>query len=79
MSDIEPTDQTPHSTPPNPLAPRPHPAAETGESRRPVLDGVILFALLGMCAGVYRIAGTTGFSVITGAVAALYGTWRLRR
>ncbi|MEV3973468.1 hypothetical protein AB0K68_35935 [Streptomyces sp. NPDC050698] len=76
MSDIEPTDQTPQPTPSTSYR-QPEPAA--GKSRYPVLDGVILFALLGMCAGVYRIAGSAGFSVITGAVAGLYGTWRLRR
>jgi hypothetical protein len=76
MSDIEPTGQTPQHSPP-PTHQQSPPAAD--KSHHPVLDGVILFALLGMCAGVYRIAGTTGFSVITGAVAALYGTWRFRR
>ncbi|MFF3312996.1 hypothetical protein [Streptomyces sp. NPDC002952] len=75
MSDNDATPQSPvpTSTPSQQLSP------EKDSRHSPVLDGVILFALLGMCAAVYRIAGSAGFSVITGAVAALYGTWRLRR
>ncbi|MFJ7177861.1 hypothetical protein ACIQXA_16015 [Streptomyces massasporeus] len=79
MNHIEPTTQTPQPTTPSPPATHHQPTPGTDKTRSPVLDGLILFALLGMCAGVYRIAGNTGFSVITGAVSALYGTWRLRR
>ncbi|WP_328665880.1 hypothetical protein OG905_02230 [Streptomyces sp. NBC_00322] len=47
--------------------------------RHQVLDVVVLVALLAVCAGVYRAVGNAGFSVIIGAVAGLYGTWRMRR
>ncbi|MCX4586288.1 hypothetical protein [Streptomyces sp. NBC_01481] len=36
-------------------------------------------ALLAVCGGVYRAVGETGSSVIIGAFAGLYGTWRIRR
>ncbi|MDH6590075.1 hypothetical protein M2161_009266 [Streptomyces sp. SAI-133] len=76
MSDIDPTAPMPE---PTPAPSRTQPAPEPNKPHYSIVDGVVLFALLGMCAAVYRIAGHAGFSVITGAVAALYGTWRLRR
>jgi hypothetical protein len=79
MADIESTTQVPE-----PQLPRPagspaasHPDLEPTQHR--VLDLVVLVALLGLCAGVYLAVGDAGFSVIIGAVAGLYGTWRMRR
>ncbi|MEU4499095.1 hypothetical protein AB0F96_38035 [Streptomyces sp. NPDC023998] len=57
----------------------PGPALPPEPTRHQVLDVVVLVALLAVCAGVYRAVGNVGFSVITGAVAGLYGTWRIRR
>ncbi|MFD9495788.1 hypothetical protein ACFWA1_30475 [Streptomyces sp. NPDC060005] len=89
MNEIEPIPQSPHPVQqPYPVQ-RLHsvepPVAETKPApaeqppRYPLLDGVVLFVLLALCAGVYRVVGDAGFSVITAAVAGLYGTWRLRR
>ncbi|MFF8931510.1 hypothetical protein ACF1AO_30065 [Streptomyces longwoodensis] len=69
-----------------PPAPDAKPSAEP-RTTRPVpakpgyalLDGTVLLALLGTCAGVYCTVGNTGFSAIIGAAAGLYGTWRARR
>ncbi|MDQ0938300.1 hypothetical protein [Streptomyces sp. V1I1] len=76
MADIDTTSQTPE--PELPPASR-EPALPPEPTRHQVLDMVVLVALLGVCAGVYRAVGNAGFSVITGAVAGLYGTWRIRR
>ncbi|MCX4920236.1 hypothetical protein [Streptomyces sp. NBC_00687] len=77
MTDTEATPQ-----PPDPNQPPTHqtePAPTGNGPRYPLLDGLVLFGLIALCAGVYRAVGDTGFSVITAAVAGLYGTWRLRR
>ncbi|AVZ71096.1 hypothetical protein SLUN_01370 [Streptomyces lunaelactis] len=76
MADIDTTSQTPE--PELPPAPQ-GPALPPEPARHQVLDVVVLVALLGVCAGVYRAVGNAGFSVIIGAVAGLYGTWRMRR
>ncbi|MFF3327852.1 hypothetical protein [Streptomyces sp. NPDC002889] len=76
MTDIDTTSQMPD--PELPPATR-GPALPPEPTRHQVLDVVVLVALLGVCAGVYRAVGDAGFSVIIGAVAGLYGTWRMRR
>ncbi|MGI5404830.1 hypothetical protein ACQEVG_36290 [Streptomyces sp. CA-135486] len=76
MADIDTTSQMPE--PQLPPASR-GPALPPERTRHQVLDLVVLVALLGVCAGVYRAVGDAGFSVIIGAVAGLYGTWRIRR
>ncbi|MFE9677232.1 hypothetical protein ACFYO5_24415 [Streptomyces sp. NPDC006259] len=76
MNDNDPKGPTPDLThSPNSRKP----AEEPTKPRYAVLDGIVLFALLGMCAGVYRTVGNAGFSAIIGAAAGLYGTWRARR
>ncbi|MFD4142853.1 hypothetical protein [Streptomyces sp. NPDC058572] len=47
-------------------------------ARQRALDLIALVALLGLCAGVYLVVGDAGFSVIIGAVAGLFGAWRMR-
>jgi hypothetical protein len=76
MADIDTTSQTPEPELP---ASSPGPAVPPEPTRHQVLDAVVLVALLAVCAGVYRAVGDAGFSVITAAVAGLYGTWRIRR
>ncbi|MGW6488180.1 hypothetical protein [Streptomyces sp. NPDC055056] len=77
MNDTEATPQTPDPKQPPTHQPQLEP---TGNGPRyPLLDGLVLFGLLALSAGIYRAVGDTGFSVITAAVAGLYGTWRLRR
>ncbi|MEU3921834.1 hypothetical protein ACFYW6_23715 [Streptomyces sp. NPDC002659] len=77
MADIDTTSPMPE--PELPPASSPGPALPTEPTRHQVLDVVVLVALLAVCAGVYRAVGNAGFSVIIGAVAGLYGTWRIRR
>jgi hypothetical protein len=76
MADIDTTSPVPE--PELPSASR-EPVLPPEPPRHQVLDVVVLMALLGVCAGVYRAVGDAGFSVIIGAVAGLYGTWRMRR
>ncbi|WP_406397263.1 hypothetical protein OH805_00330 [Streptomyces sp. NBC_00879] len=77
MADIDTTSPMPE--PELPPTSSPGPALPTEPTRHQVLDVVVLVALLAVCAGVYRAVGNAGFSVIIGAVAGLYGTWRIRR
>ncbi|WP_406301181.1 hypothetical protein OHA61_00770 [Streptomyces sp. NBC_00885] len=77
MADIDTTSPMPE--PEMPPTSSPGPALPTEPTRHQVLDVVVLMALLAVCAGVYRAVGNAGFSVIIGAVAGLYGTWRIRR
>ncbi|MES4892823.1 hypothetical protein [Streptomyces sp. NPDC096012] len=75
MDDIDATLPAPETRPS--AAPRTPPVpAKPGYA---LLDGTVLLALLGTCAGVYYTVGNTGFSAIIGAVAGLYGAWRARR
>ena len=76
MADIDTTSPMPEPELPPAL---PGPALPPEATRHQVLDVVVLVALLAVCAGVYRAVGNAGFSVIIGAVAGLYGTWRIRR
>lgn len=56
------------------------PSSEKGTPQRHgMLDLAALITLLGLVASVYVIVGDVGFSVITSAVAGLFGTWRARR
>ncbi|OQQ13078.1 hypothetical protein B0675_39285 [Streptomyces sp. M41(2017)] len=77
MNDIEATPQPPDPNQPPTDQTEPVPAGNG--PRYPLLDGLVLFGLLALCAGVYRAVGDGGFSVISAAVTGLYGTWRLRR
>ncbi|MFI5976272.1 hypothetical protein [Streptomyces sp. NPDC051452] len=76
MDDTDATLPAPDTPPSNePRTPAPVPA-KPGYA---ILDGTVLLALLGTCAGVYYTVGNIGFSAIVGAAAGLYGTWRNRR
>ncbi|MGP4004055.1 hypothetical protein [Streptomyces sp. 8N706] len=77
MTDIDTTSQIPD---PDLLrhADAPVPPADGSAARHRALDLIALVALLGLCAGVYLVVGDAGFSVIIGAVAGLFGAWRMR-
>ncbi|KOG45728.1 hypothetical protein ADK75_30200 [Streptomyces virginiae] len=54
-------------------------AREPGPGTRRVADTAVLVALLATCAGLYLPVGEAGFAGVISVVAALYGTWRVRR
>jgi hypothetical protein len=59
-------------------ASRPSEAAPEKPARPGMLDLVVLVVLLAACAVIYVVVKDPGFSVITGAVVGLFGTWRAR-
>ncbi|MEU6593265.1 hypothetical protein ABZ923_29250 [Streptomyces sp. NPDC046881] len=77
MTDIDTTSQIPDPDLPRP-ADAPALPSDGTPARQRALDLIALVALLGLCAGVYLVVGDAGFSVIIGAVAGLFGAWRMR-
>ncbi|MBA2811498.1 hypothetical protein E0500_030225 [Streptomyces sp. KM273126] len=65
-----------HSQTPDPDVASPSPSGRRGTR---ALDLLALTFLLGVCATVYALVKDPGFSVIIGATAGLFTTWRTRQ